>query len=104
MDISLEVLADPAIYILSGNFWLDSFVKSQSFRGKFICPGKSGCDKFFCVIGLSGYQPYRNLLFLSPSHYSFGKLSHKSLAVGVSLAGDDEVGIFQKLIESYKVE
>lgn len=41
---------------------------------------------------------------LCPSHYSFGKLAHECLTVGMSFTGNDEVGMCQEGVEFAEVE
>lgn len=95
---------DPAKDVLSGSFWLDGFLKVYAFGGKLVYPAKSGSDQFFGIICLPCYQPYRNVMFSCPLQNAFGKFSHQCLAVGMSFAGDDEIGLLQLLVECGQVE
>lgn len=94
----------PPVDILPGDFRTDGFFKGHTVGGKAVYSAEPGIQQGFGIAGFSGYQPDRDMLCLCPPHHPFGKLAHECLTVGMSFAGNDEVGMCQEGVEFAEVE
>lgn len=94
----------PPVDILPGDFRTNGFFKGHIVGRKAVHSTEPGIQQGFGIAGFSGYQPDGDMLCLCPPHYSFGELAHECLTVGMSFAGNDEVGMCQEGVEFAEVE